>query len=81
MTKQEMLDKAERNLRKAEIAFHSQFNRPGITEKEKENLSNNVEYATFVRNLIEMEVIEEENKSIERAYGNFREQWEYELEG
>ena len=52
MTKQEMLDKAERNLRKAEIAFHSQFNRPGITEKEKEDLANNVEYAMKVRDLI-----------------------------
>lgn len=52
MTKQEMLDKAERNLRKAEIAFHSQFNRPGIKENEKTNLANNVVYARIVKDLI-----------------------------
>lgn len=52
MTKQEMLDKAERNLRKAEIAFHSQFNRLGIKENEKTNLANNVVYARIVKDLI-----------------------------
>lgn len=52
MTKQEMLDKAERNLRKAETAFYGQFNRPGIKESEKTNLANNVVYARIVKDLI-----------------------------
>lgn len=52
MKKDKMLEIAERNLKKAQTAFHSQFQRPGIKESEKENLANNVEYAILVRDLI-----------------------------
>lgn len=52
MTKQEMLDKAERNLRKAEIAFHSRFNYPKTPDQDKKNLAENVEYALRVRDMI-----------------------------
>lgn len=52
MTKQEMLTKAERNLRKAEIAFHNRFNHPGTPDQDKKNLAENVEYALRVRDMI-----------------------------
>lgn len=52
MTKQEMLDKAERNLRKAEIAFHNRFNHPKTPDQDKKNLADNVEYALRVRDMI-----------------------------
>ena len=52
MTKEQMLKIAEKNLKKARISLHHNCNRSGITEQEKENLANNVEYAEIVYNLI-----------------------------
>lgn len=52
MTKEKLLMIAERNLKKAQIAFEHNYNRTGITEQEKENLTNNVEYNRIVYNLI-----------------------------
>ena len=51
MTVAEHLKKAEKNLKKAEIAFNSQFNRNGIREQEKKNLADNVEHAKVVRDI------------------------------
>lgn len=51
MTMAEHLEKAERNLKKAETAFKSQFNRNGIKEQEKKNLVENVEHARVVRDI------------------------------
>ena len=53
MTKEKLMQIAERNLKKAILALHSQINRPGITEKEIQNLTDNVEFAEIVRELIE----------------------------
>lgn len=39
MTIEEHLEKAEKNLKKAEIAFYSQFKKNGIKEQEKKNLA------------------------------------------
>lgn len=50
MTTEEHLVRAEKNLRKAEIAFHSQLKRVGITEQEKKNLTDNLEHLMVVRN-------------------------------
>lgn len=52
MNKEKMLQMAERNLRKAKIALEHNFGRNGITETEKQNLTNNVEYAQKVYDLI-----------------------------
>lgn len=52
MSKEKMIQIAERNLKKAKMAFSNNCNRNGITEQEVENLTNNVEYAEFVYNLI-----------------------------
>ena len=52
MQKEKMLAIAEKNLRKAKIALQHNFDRPGITEQERENLSNNIEYAQTVYELI-----------------------------
>ena len=52
MQKEQMLKIAEKNLRKAKISLQNNYNRPGVTEQERENLSNNVEYAQTVYNLI-----------------------------
>lgn len=52
MNKEKMLQMAERNLRKAKIALEHNFDRNGITETEKQNLTNNVEYAQKVYDLI-----------------------------
>lgn len=53
MDKEKMLQIAERNLTKAKRALYSNYDRKGITESEIENLSNNVEYAQLVYDLIE----------------------------
>lgn len=55
MSKEEMLTIAERNLKKAQYAFDHNFNRPGVTENERINLKNNLEYAKCVRDLITRE--------------------------
>lgn len=52
MTKQEMLYKAEKYLKKSEISFFNQFNRNGITEQEKKNLAENVEFFTVIRDML-----------------------------
>lgn len=81
MISKEMLQIAERNLKKAKTAFHSQINRPGITEKEKRNLYNNLKYAETAKDLIEKAYQVQECESERRAYGDFKESWEYEMEG
>lgn len=80
MISEEMLQIASRNLKKAEIAFRGQINRPGITEKEKRNLYNNLKYAEIVKDLIEKAYQVQECESERRAYGDFKESWEYEME-
>ena len=52
MNKEKMLEIAERNLRKAKMSLLNNYDRKGITEKELDNLSNNVEYAQTVYDLI-----------------------------
>jgi hypothetical protein len=52
MTKAQLITIAERNVKKAERAYGYNINRVGITEQEKENLTNNVEYSKIVRDLI-----------------------------
>ena len=52
MNKEQMIQVAERNLNKANKALINNYNRSGITEHERENLSNNVEYAKVVYDLI-----------------------------
>ena len=43
---------AERNLKKARISFEHNYNRVGVSEQEKENLINNIEYNQIVLDLI-----------------------------
>ena len=52
MTKEKMMQIAERNLSKATKALEKNYDRKGITEQERENLANNVEYAQTVYDLI-----------------------------
>lgn len=52
MNKEQMMKIAERNLSKAQKSLDNNYNRQGITESERENLSNNVEYAKVVYDLI-----------------------------
>ena len=52
MNKEKMLQIAERNLKKANMALHNNYNRQGITELEREKLNDYVEYAEAVYNLI-----------------------------
>lgn len=52
MDKEKMLQIAERNLKKAKMALLNNYDRKGITEQEIDNLSNNVEYAQVVYDLI-----------------------------
>jgi len=47
-----MIQIAERNLRKAKMAMYKNCNRKGITDVEIENLTNSVEYAQIVYDLI-----------------------------
>lgn len=54
ITKERIIEIAERNLRKAKRALECNYNRQGITEIERENLSNNVEYAETVYELIKV---------------------------
>ena len=56
MNKEKMLQIAERNLRKAKMALFNNYERKGITEQEIENLTNNVEYAQMVYDLIEKNI-------------------------
>jgi hypothetical protein len=52
MNKEKMIQIAERNLRKAQMALYNNRERKGITDQEIENLSNNVEYSQKVYDLI-----------------------------
>ena len=52
MNKEKMLQMAERNLRNAQKALLINHDRKGITEQEIENLSDKVEYAQEVYDLI-----------------------------
>lgn len=52
MTKEKMLNIAEKNLKRAKIALQQNFNRPGITEKEREVLNEKVKYAQIVCELV-----------------------------
>jgi hypothetical protein len=56
MNKEKMLQIAERNLKKAKMALLNNYERKGITEQEIENLSNNVEYAQAVYDLIQIHI-------------------------
>ena len=59
MSKDKMMQMAERNLSKAKKAFDNNYNRQGVTESERENLLNNVEYAQTVYNLLEDLMLEQ----------------------
>lgn len=48
MTNEQLISIAERNLKKARIAFEHNYNRSGVTEHERRNLSDNLEYANIV---------------------------------
>lgn len=61
MTKAQLMVIAERNVRKAEKAMEYNMNRSGITEQERENLMNNVEYTKIVRELIRTTFVGEES--------------------
>ena len=52
MTKEKIVQIAERNLKKARRAFEANCNRQGITEDEINNLSDNVKFAEVVYDLI-----------------------------
>lgn len=52
MTKEKMIQIAERNLRKSEKALENNRVRKGITELEIENLMSSVEYNKIVLDLI-----------------------------
>ena len=57
MKKEKLIAIAEKNLRKAKISLQNNFNRPGVTEQERENLTKNVEYAQTVYDLIVEHVV------------------------
>ena len=52
MNKEKMILIAEKNLRKAKISLQQNINRSGATELEKQNLSEKIEYAQIVYDLI-----------------------------
>ena len=54
MTKEKLIQISERNLSKAKRALDYNYNRQGITDVERENLLNNVEYAEVVCELIKI---------------------------
>lgn len=56
MKAEKIIQIAERNLNKAKRALDCNYNRQGITEIERENLSNNVEYAEIVYELIKINI-------------------------
>ena len=60
MTKERLVQIAERNLKKAQRALLVNRERQGITEEEINNLSDNVKYAQVVYDLIVHHYIEEE---------------------
>ena len=54
MTKEKLMQIAERNLSKAKRALEHNYNRQGITDIERENLSNNVKFAEVTYELIKI---------------------------
>lgn len=54
MTREKLIQISEKNLFKAKKALEHNYSRPGITEIERENLSNNVEYAEVVCEMIKV---------------------------
>ena len=54
MTKEKLIQIAERNLIKARKSMELNYNRQGVTEIERENLSNNVEFAEVVFQLVKV---------------------------
>ena len=72
MTKEKLLMIAERNLKKAQIAFEHNYNRVGVTEQEKENLTNNVEYNRIVCNLMK-QMLDEQPEGYMSAYHRAKE--------
>ena len=64
MTKAQLMTIAERNVKKAEKALKLNINRSGITEQEKENLMNNVEYTKIVRELIRTTFVGDEHENL-----------------
>lgn len=54
MTKEKLIQMAERNLIKAKKSMEFNYNRQGVTDAERENLSNNVEFAEIVCGLIKI---------------------------
>lgn len=82
MTNEELLEIAERNLKKAQNAYDIGICRKGVTEEEITNLRNKLEYAVVVHYMIkerkEYDDYIREEESFERAYGTWRD--DYELE-
>lgn len=54
MTKERLIQIAERNLNKAKKSMEHNYNRQGVTEIERENLSDNVKFAEVVYELIKI---------------------------
>ena len=52
MTKERLLQIAERNRKKAQIALNTNRDRKGVTEAEISNLTDNLKYAEVVYDLI-----------------------------
>lgn len=52
MTKEKLLHIADKNKRKSKIVYDRNIGRPGITEEEKKNLYDNMEFANIVYDMI-----------------------------
>lgn len=52
MTKEKLLYIADKNRRKTKIVYDRNIGRPGITEEEKKNLYDNMEFANIVYNIM-----------------------------
>lgn len=52
MTKEKLLYIADKNKRKTKIVYDRNIGRPGITEEEKKNLYDNMEFANIVYNMM-----------------------------
>ena len=52
MTKEKLLYIADKNKRKTKIVYDRNIGRPGITEEEKNNLYDNMEFANIVYNMM-----------------------------
>ena len=79
MKYKDLLPVAERKLKQAIKSYEQGIKRQGITREEEYNLLLNLKYTETALNLIKIEVDNEEEKSLERVYGTWRD--DYELEG